>query len=506
MTRRRLVLGLAAALLCTCSSAPPPAEAPGAPPNIVYIQSDTHRWGAMSFTLTPQAVTPNMEALAGQGVALDRYYVNLPICTPYRAIMMSGRWPYESGLMGNHMSLGERVDLPEGERTRGTIAWAFRDAGYATGHFGKWHLGGNDARPFGFDRSVIFNNTNNHRRNPVIVDGGEPEIWEGESNATATTERALDWISEVAPQGKPFFAVISLNPPHGPFHDAPEAKKALYPSEKELPYHPFDQLREWDHHRDYHALISGIDDDLGEVMRKLDALGIAKNTILVYTSDHGAMTGIDGVEYGQKRHPNDESSRVPFLVRWPGRVPAGVRLETLSSTIDVFPTMLGLAGVGPALAGTRSAEYVATLPGRDLSPFLLGRADGVPEPEEVFLSHPTNMNNNGSRHEIVWRAIVTREYTYAVTTEGEHRLWRNGPGYQEPNFVDDPAYLETRRELWARLDRLMDKAERPFYDRWFANISEKELQAWNREHGLGKKNSDREAGKKALFEMSKSKP
>lgn len=495
-----LALGLAA-----CSQAPEPPVSERSP-NVLYIQSDTHRWGAMQFTQTPQVVTPNMEALAREGVSLDRYYVNLPICTPYRAVMMTGRWPYQQGLMANHMALGERVDMPEAEKTRGTLAWAFRDAGYRTGHFGKWHLGGDDARPFGFERSVVWRGTNNHRSNEYVADGGPRESWEGESNATATVEQGLDWIAEVSRGDSPFFAVLSLNPPHGPFDDAPESKKALYPDEAALPFHPLDEIRDFTQHRDYHALVSGIDDDLGLVMRRLDELGLAENTILIYTSDHGAMTGIDGVAYGQKRHPNDESSRVPFLIRWPGHVLAGARLETLASTIDVFPTLVGLTGIGERLQGTPSGDYVASLPGADVSAFLTGKATGQPERAEVYLAHPSNMNNRGSRHELIWRAIVTPEHTYAVTDHGEHRLWRNGDGYQDENLVDDPATLELRKDLWQRLDRLMDRAERPFYDAWFSNASDREVAAWNREHGLGEKNADRQAGREYLFPLNASKP
>ena len=353
---------------------------------------------------------------------------------------------------------------------------------------------------------MVWNGTNNHRKNTYNVDGGENESWQGESNATATTEQALDWIAEASKGDKPVFAVISLNPPHGPFDDAPEAKKALYPSEAELPFHPKDEIRDFEQHRDYHALISGIDDDLGRVMQRLDELGIAENTILVYTSDHGAMTGIDGVSYGQKRHPNDESARVPFLVRWPGHIPGGRDLDTLASTMDVLPTLASLAGVEGKLEGSESGEYLASLQGTDLAPFLLDEAAGVAEPEAVFLSHPSNMNNNGSRHEIVWRAIVTKDYTYAVTTEGEHRLWKNGDGYQEPNLLGDPAYAETRAEHWNKLDALMNTAERQYYGQWFANAAENELKAWNREHGLGDDNADREAGKAFVFDLSKSKP
>ena len=479
-------------LTLSCGSEP---EAPAAPPNVVYIQSDTHRWGAMSFTQTPQVQTPNMAKLASQGVSLDRYYINLPICTPYRAIMMTGRWPYQQGLMANHMSLGERVDLPDGEKSRGTIAWAFKHHGYQTGHFGKWHLGGRDARPFGFDKSVVWGGTNNHRECRYSIDGAEYTDWTGLSNSTATTEQALDWI---ASQTDPFFAVISLNPPHGPFHDAPDAKKLIYPDESALPFHPLDETRDFAQHRDYHALISGVDDDLGMVMARLDELGISDNTILIYTSDHGAMTGIDGVGYGQKRHPNDESSRVPFLARWPGHVPENLRLDILSSTIDVFPTVAGLAGLAPD-------AYSESLPGLDLSPVLLGNklAD---QPESVFLMHPSNMNNRGSRHEIIWRAIVTDEFTYAVTEDGEHRLWENTDGYQKENLLDDPAHLETRRQLWTQLNELMEQAERPFYDTWFDNAAEHEVKAWNAEHGLGEDNPDRMVGRIAVFDLLASEP
>lgn len=261
--RRRCGL-LLLPLLAACSAEPDDGSA--AHPNVVPFVSDTHRWGAMSFTQTPEVDTPHLERLQKQGASLDRHYVNLPICTPFRAILMTGRWPYQQGLIANHMSLAERVDMPEEQRNRGTLAWPFRDAGYATGHFGKWHLGGRDARPFGFDKSIVWQGTNNHRSCRYSIDGRDSVDWNGLSNSTATTDQALEWIAEVASGDRPFFAVISVNPPHGPFHDAPDEKKALYPDENALPFHPLDVTRDFQQHRDYHALISGMDGDLGEVM------------------------------------------------------------------------------------------------------------------------------------------------------------------------------------------------------------------------------------------------
>ena len=487
-------------MLAACSSPSDPVGA--AQPNVVLFVSDTHRWGAMSFTQTPQARTPNLERMQAEGVSLDRHYVNLPLCTPFRAILMTGRWPYQQGLMANHMSLAERVDMPRGQQERGTLAWAFKDAGYATGHFGKWHLGGRDARPFGFDRSVVWAGTNNHRSSRYSVDGDEWVRWTGLSNSSETTAQALEWIEGAADGEDPFLAVISVNPPHGPFHDAEEDMQALYPDQAALPFHPLDITRDFAQHRDYHALTSGMDRDVGQVLDRLQEIGIAESTILVYTSDHGAMTGIDGVAYGQKRHPNDESTRIPFLARWPGQLPAGTRIPAPTSTIDVFPTLVSLAGLAESGLGA-SSEYAASLEGTDLSALLRGE-QGAPRPDSVFLAHPSNMNNSGSRHEIIWRAVVTDDFTYAVTDEGEHRLWANTDGYQDTNLIDDPAHFRTRKRLWNRLDRWMDVAERRFYDNWFERAAESEVQAWNAEHGL--EGADREAGRAAVFDMEVSKP
>lgn len=481
-------------------------------PNIVYILSDTHRWGAMSFTQTPGVETPNLDSLAQQGISFNRAYANHPLCTPYRAILMTGRWPYQQGLIANHMNLNERVDLPESERTRGTIGWVFKNAGYTTAHIGKWHLGGEDGRPFGFDKSILWENTNNHRQSMYFVDGGPAVDWKGLSNATATTDQALRWIETVREGPKPFFIIISLNPPHGPFHDAPEEKKALYPNESTLPFHPLDQIHDWESHRDYHALVSGMDDEVGRITNRLDELGLSENTLLVYTSDHGGMSGLNGIKnYGQKRNPNDESTRVPFMARWTGKIPPGAETDVLFSTIDVFPTLAGLADLQPHLriAGSLEAEtsltYLESLPGLDLSSTFLGRPGG-PEPESVFLMHPSNMNNLYSLPQPIWRAIVTPRYTYAVTEDAEFALWENSEDYQRTNRVAAPETFEIRRKLWSELGRWMGKAETAFVDNWFAGAARSEIQAWNREHGLGEENNDRAAGKEALFDVTKSKP
>ena len=146
-----------------------------------------------------------------------------------------------------------RPPSPEDARHRGTLAWAFKDAGYTTALFGKWHLGEvePDVPPFGFDRSIVWSGTNNHRESRFSVDGGYVVDWRGASNATATVDQALEWIAEVSGGDRPFFVLVALNPPHRPFHDAPEDKQRPYPEPETLPFHPLDEVRDWDSHRDY---------------------------------------------------------------------------------------------------------------------------------------------------------------------------------------------------------------------------------------------------------------
>ncbi len=507
------VAGMGVAACGISSEARAAAPARGNKPNIVYFFSDTHRWGAMSFTQTPAVQTPFMEQLLSDGVSMDRCYSNLPICTPYRAILMSGRWPYQQGIIANHMRLDERPDLPAGDKYKGNLAWMFKTAGYNTGYFGKSHWGGNDLRPFGFDKSLTGGG-GDHTKLTWFEDGVKLPNWvRGEtddSNCTPTVTRTLEWIEQKHDDAKPFFAMISVNPPHSNMKDAPEAKKALYPNSAALPYHPYDELKDFENHQGYHAHISDVDDELGRILAKIDELGIAEDTIIIYTSDHGGMSGIYGLGYGAKRYPEDESSRVPFLIRWPGQIPTNVRLDTLFSTIDHFPTLCSLANLREHLAAKATGEaaeaiaYLDASPGVDLSKNILGLPGG-PDPESVFVMHISNMNKNSGPPGWVpiTRAVVTKEFTYGLTVGDEFCLYDNTKEYQYPNLVDKQEYTSVKISLWHKLKAWINKAEKPYIDNWFANADIDEVKSWNAEHGHGDV-ADREIGKADIFKMKKS--
>ncbi|NIA12651.1 MAG: sulfatase-like hydrolase/transferase [Nitrospiraceae bacterium] len=425
-------------------------------PNVIYAFSDEHRWQSMSFTQMPGLKTPHMRALAAQGITFSNCVSNYPVCSPHRAILMTGRWPYQQGVIDN------KIPLSPDEMTLGK---AFQAAGYHTAYIGKWHLGGLRAEPFGFDTSLIWTGTNTHwDRSKYHPREGEPAQPKG-YNATLMTDQALAYLDERSSDGaRPFFMMLSWNPPHSNFLDPPPEKQAMYPEgslawrdnvPSETRQKPAGKKiwgkNSWPHFRGYHAHVSAIDDELGRVMAKLDALGLTDNTILVYSSDHGTMMGSH--KLGGKRQPFEESILVPFCVRWPGVIPAGQTSDALFGTIDVMPTLCELAGI----------DAPGTCVGQDFSPILRGGTG--PNPESQLLMHISKKNASGGENHPapIFRGLRTRRYTYAVYGDRPWCLFDNeNDPYQQKNLIDDPAAAELRNELRRKLETRLREAEDPF--------------------------------------------
>lgn len=423
------------------------------PPNVVYVFADEHRWQSMSFTELPQVRTPHMERMAREGVEFTHCISNYPVCSPYRAMLMSGMWPYQTGVIDNNIPLD-----PNGP----ALGKAFRAAGYRTGYIGKWHLGGTRAESFGFDQSLIWTETNTHwDKSAYHPPDGEPVRPKG-YNATLMTDQAIAYITEN--RDEPFFLMLSINPPHADFLDAPAEKKALYP-EGSLPFRPNVDLdtaaddpdahiarrNEWRYYQGYHAHISAVDDELGRIIAKLEELGLAEDTILVYSSDHGSMFGSHGV--GSKRQPYEESIRVPFMVWGPGRVPRGRKFDALLGGIDKFPTLCGLAGIsGPA-----------SCRGQDFSPWVWqGRG---PDPESQFIMHISkDFASGGQAHPApIFRGVRTKRHMYAVGPDEYRRLYDLAEDpYQLRNLAGDPAHDALAERLHALTREWVGQAGDPF--------------------------------------------
>ena len=356
-------------------------------PNIVLVMTDDQGYGDFGFTGNPVIRTPHLDALAAQSAQVERFYVS-PVCTPTRASLMTGRYNYRTRAIDTY--IGRAMMEPE----EVTIAEMLRDAGYATGIFGKWHLG--DAYPMramdqGFEESLV------HRGGgigqPSDPPGGEGKYTDAvlfrngqreETTGYCTDvyfDAAFEFMEQAAGEGRPFFAYVPTNAPHGPFHDVPEDwlehyrqtdLSAALPDPDRASEQVLDRLA-----RSY-AMISNIDDNVGRLMARLDEMGLAENTLVVFLVDNGP----DRDRYnaglrGRKGTVFEGGIRSPLLARWPARLPAGGdAVDRIAAHIDIAPTLLDAAGVQPPAS--------LHLDGRSLLGLLAGAGDAAAWPERTL--------------------------------------------------------------------------------------------------------------------------
>ncbi len=432
-------------------------------PNIVYVFSDEHRWQSLPFAEEAHIHAPNMMRMAAEGTQLRNCVSTSPICSPYRAMLMTGQWPHQSGYVSNHwLGDGRSIGI-----TSPTLGHVFSQGGYRAGYIGKWHLMSETCANAGFEVFQHWLYGDDHMKTEVRdVAAGEDFHTESGYNAVGMTDQAIEFMD--SRDDRPFFLMLSLNPPHWRWDDAPEEYMALYPDE-EMSFRP-NVIGEWKegrqrfYFRNYQAHISAVDDQLGRIMDYLKAAGLEEDTIVIYTSDHGSSFGSNGV--GSKANPFEEAVRVPFVVRCPGQIPSGRTVGATVGTMDMFPTLCGLAGLGvPSHCG-----------GRDVSSMLFGGADAGPETQFLTVNNfPKNYFRNLvlQEHTIpqcAFRAVRSERYTYAVHSEGEWFLHDNqADPYQMNNRIDDPALADVKTHLRAELETWLSIAEDPFIpDAWRA--------------------------------------
>jgi len=455
VTRREFVQCAAATVAASALGVPGEAAKKRRLPNVIYAFSDEHRYQSMSFSEMPELHTPNMARLASQGITFTHCVSNYPVCSPYRAMLMTGRWPYHQRMLDDTPGMIDNNYPLSPEQM--TLGKAFKQAGYVTGYIGKWHLGGTRAEPFGFDLSLIWTNTNRHWNKSKYHPKDGPPVQPQGYNATLMTDQALTFIEQH--RKHPFFLMLSWNPPHSNFTDSPEDMKALYPRGR-LEYRPNVDLRDgdvplggasWRTYRGYHAHVSAIDRELGRLLSALDRLHLADDTILIYSSDHGSMLGSHHV--GGKRQPYEESIRTPFILRYPGVVPAGQTSDLLLGTIDKFPSLCALAGI----------PVPPTCDGHDFSAAFRGQP--VTPPTSQFLMHISKKHaSGGERHPApIFRGVTTGRYTYACYPDRPWCLFDNQEDpYQLHNLIEDPGKRTLCTELREELSRWLAKADDPF--------------------------------------------
>ena len=311
-------------------------------PNIVLVMADDQGWGDMAYYGHPHLKTPHFDAMSREAIRFDRFYAAAPVCSPTRASVMTGRTPNRTAVY----SWGHALRPQEK-----TIAEALKQAGYRTGHFGKWHLGSvqaaSPASPGaqGFDEWVSAPNF--YDLDPVLSDQGKAVPHQGDSSDIAA-ELALQFIRRASAAKQPFLAVVWFGSPHSPYQ-ALERDQQLYAG---LP----------DNQRNFYGEITGMDRALGRLRSELKQMGLSDNTILWYCSDNGALpqVGSPGNRRGLKASVYEGGLAVPGLLEWPARIKRPRVIDVPCVTSDIYPTLLDVAGV--KLANQPPLDGVSLLP------------------------------------------------------------------------------------------------------------------------------------------------
>jgi len=391
---------------------------------VVFLLADQWRAQATSHAGDPNAKTPNLDQLAQESVNLTNAVSSCPVCSPYRGSLMTGQYPLRHGVFLNDVQLS-----PEAV----SIAKVYKEAGYETAYIGKWHLDGPGRSNFiprerrqGFEFWKALECTHNYNNSFYYSDENVKLKWEG-YDAIAQTREAQKYIRE-HPGDKPFLLFVSWGPPHAPYQTAPEKYKQMFRAEniQLRPNVPVDANVKAKHIlAGYYAHIAALDDCVGWVVQTLKDCGLAQETILVFTADHGDMLQSHGMMKKQK--PWEESVRVPFLLRYPALLgPKGKEIDMPISTPDIMPTLLGLSEL-PIPDTVEGSNYSKVLTGENKA-----------ENETVLIECPSPFGQwsrkNGGRE---YRGIRTRRYTYVRDLQGPWLLYDNETDpYQQNNLVD----------------------------------------------------------------------
>ena len=404
-------------------------------PNVLYVFSDMQRAYSMGCYGNAHARTPVLDQFATQGARFDAAMSNTPVCCPHRASLMSGQYAHHHGMLTNGAAFLPKVKC---------LAETFRDAGYTTAYVGKWHLDfpreGGQTRRFGF---------------PAV--GEKYAHYIASHDVKPCADKMIDYLRDLCASDRPWFCMLSWLPPHSPYRASPGYAEH-FKDAKPPPNVPADLPQAYAKKNlpDYYGMIEEVDAEFGRVLAALDQAGVAEDTIVVYSSDHGDMLGSHG--YTAKRWPYEDSARVPLLIRYPRRIQPGQVITDPIGTPDLYPTLAGLAGLH-APEGLDGLDFSRRITENAPAP----RDHVYLEMAYAYVPWPG------------WRALRTRQHAYARTADGPWLLHdiEKDP-FQLHNLVDDPAAISLVQEMDQRLLAAMQKTG----DSWDKKAASGDLRHW----------------------------
>ncbi len=433
-------------------------------PNILFVFADQLRYSAVGSSGNRVVRTPSFDRLASEGLIFENAFANHPLCSPYRANILTGKYGFANGVPDNEYVLSDN---------QVTLAQALKGAGYHTGYIGKWHLGTGPYTPkmrYGFDYLFASNCPNRHygaayfrnETGPIKIDKFCPE---GE------TDEAIQFIEDhVKTHGaSPFALVMSWEPPHWPYEQYPKEFDTYDPAEVDLPPNVPVQMAEFARREiaQYYGNVSALDAQMGRLLEALGRLGIAEDTIVCFSSDHGDHLSSHG--YGKpmdkwmhptmrasKATPYEESVHIPFLLRYPRAVQGGRRTRALFGSVDVMPTLLSLCGVA----------IPEGVQGHNLAHIVAGKEGGA-LPDSVYLMNMGTGWPDRPRWVGLWRGVRTDRWVYARWwhNQDEHEPvlfdHQNDP-YELNNLAGNPKFADVQQQMEARLKKWMADTGDPF--------------------------------------------
>lgn len=452
-------------------------------PNILFVLTDDQGAWALHCAGNEEIYTPNLDRLAAQGMRFENFFCASPVCSPARATLLTGTIPSAHGVLdwlrgGNldreripaEMASDAYADFSDEHKPiqylAGKIAYTdiLAQNGYTCALAGKWHLGDSMVPQHGFRYWYTIGRGGCCYYHPDIVEDGHLHFEHGRYVTDLITDKALEFLDTLTKDNAPFYLSVHYTAPHAPWEAEHHPKEFIdlyedcpFRSTPDVPDHPgltcepmYGTPRRKEKLRGYYAAVTAMDQGVGKLLDALEERNLADNTLVIFAADNGMNMGHHGIwGKGNGTRPMnmyDTSVKVPFLVRWPGTVPAGQVCQRMVSAYDFFPTLLDLLGL--------DNQQIQHLPGTSFADALRGQEEGGREEVVVFDEYgPVRM-------------IRSRQYKYI------HR-YPYGPDEfydlqadpaEECNRIDDPEFADKILAMRRRMERWFNQYADPDLD------------------------------------------